>query len=119
MTDKENQVSAQDKKDNRVSSTVFIILAVVLALVIWHLVLPMSAAVVAGGLGIGAVAGIAVAVMCLAMFLFAIFTGVGVLVVGILSLIGAILGIVFFPFLFPILIPMLVVMALIKLFTNG
>lgn len=119
--DQDKPVSTNDSqrpKRKGHSGIVILILAVALALVIWHLIVPMSAAVVAGGLSVGAVSGIAVAVMCLAMFLFAIFSGVGVIVVGVLALVGAILGIVLFPFLFPIMIPLLVVMVLIKIFTG-
>jgi hypothetical protein len=67
--------------------------------------------VLTAGLWVAIIASIVI--FCVAIVLFFVFTGIGMLIVGGFSLIWVILALVLFPVLLPILLPLLVVLAFI------
>ncbi len=83
---------------------------VLVVLVAWYVWGPLSAIE-----GVANVVSIAVMAMCVAVLLFFLFTGVAMLIVGLLTLAGVVVSIMYFPFLFPVLIPLLIIMATVSI----
>ena len=104
------------QKDKRsISKTIVLtVLAVlVISLLVWHLLLPLLGVSIVITGGVWAVAVGTIALICTVSLLFFVFTGIGILLLGIGVLIWTVLAIVLFPFLFPILLPAVLLMFVI------
>ena len=110
------QQPVKQNKNERFKAVILISLVIMLALVIaFHLLLPLLGISIALSAGIWGVAVASIVLMCVATLLFFIFTGIGIIILGVFVFIWTILAIVFFPLLFPVLIPILLLMFVIGL----
>lgn len=78
-----------------------------------HFLFPLVGAAVAISAGLWAVIITSVALFGIAIILLFVFSGIGIVIVGILSFVLAITAIVLFPVLFPILLPLLILLAFV------
>lgn len=109
-------------KQNKKNDTKFIILIALLAMVAliiaWHIVFPLL------GMSIGITADVlaiaigAIIMICVTSLLFFVFTGIGIIIFGVVVFIFALLASLLFPLLFPIIMPMLLVMLVIWLLVS-
>lgn len=95
-----------------------LLIAVILMLVLvigWHLLFPFLGVSVVLGAGAWGFVVSTVVVLCVAILLFFILTGIGVLIIGFLAVAWTILAVSLFPVLFPVLIPILIILLFIAI----
>ncbi|OGO90732.1 MAG: hypothetical protein A3F41_05690 [Coxiella sp. RIFCSPHIGHO2_12_FULL_44_14] len=104
----------------RVTATGVVIAILLMAVLLlgWHLLFPVLGLTLVVGAGAWGIVVGTIAVLCTTILLFFIFTGIGILIVGLLVVIWALLAIVFFPILFPLLIPLLVILLIVAWVRN-
>jgi hypothetical protein len=92
-----------------------IAIIIILALVIgWHFIFPLLGLTIAlTGAVWGVIVG-TITVLCIAIILFFIFTGVGIFILGLLAFIWGLVAIILFPIIFPIVIPLLIILLFIS-----
>lgn len=108
-----NTIRSVSKSKQSLLLPAFLIL--LLLLVTWHFVLPLTALAALTLASVSGVLIIAIVLMSVALLVFYLLKGTMMLVFGGVTLLAAIIGIVLFPFLFPILMPLAFVMACIGL----
>ncbi len=89
---------------------VFILIILLLLYAIWHLLTPIAVVTISGALG-----GVIIAVVvlfCVMFVLFFVFTGIGIIMLGVGGFVAAIVLTLFFPILFPIMVPLLLTLAI-------
>ncbi len=103
-----------NNKKPRLKKALLIALSVMLGLlVIWHLVLPMfNIAIVMSALVWGTLVA-TVVLLSISILLFYILSGIGIIIICILSCIWFLGTFVLFPFLFPFLLPLLILLLFI------
>lgn len=108
--------TVKKNSSNPLKTTILITLIVMLILVVaGHIILPLLGISIAITAGIWSIASATIVLLCVATLLFFVFTGIGVLALGLFAFIWTIGAIVLFPLLFPILIPLLLLMLMIGL----
>ena len=93
-----------------------LILAVLVVLILvvgWHLLFPFLGASIALGAAAWGFVVATITVLCIAILLFFMLTGVGIFIVGSLVVAWTVLTIFLFPILFPLLVPLLVILLFI------
>lgn len=90
-------------------------LIILLILVVgWHLLLPMLGITVAAFSATYFNAAMAtIIIICIATLLFFVFTGIGIVLLGIAAVIWSLIAIILFPLLFPIVLPALLLMIVV------
>lgn len=92
-----------------------LVLATILALYVsLHLLFPILGAMLPITVGIWSFLIAAVAVFCITILLLFVFTGFGVILLGVLSFIWMVLAVIVFPVLLPILLPLFIVVMFIS-----
>lgn len=105
---------ARKDKPRRVRKALFASLILLVVLVsAWLIFFPMLGIVVAVGAGAWGVIVGTVIFLCVAALLFFIFSGIGIILLSLFSLVWVIFAITLFPFLFPIFIPLLIIVLFI------
>ena len=101
-------------KPKRSMGPIAIAILLILILVIgWHLILPLLGLTIAFTATVWGIFVATVVILCIAIILFFILTGVGVFILGLIAFVWAIIAIGLFPFLFPIIAPIVIIMLLI------
>jgi len=97
------------------TKTVLIIalLSILILVAAWHIFFPMLGVVVAVGAGAWSILVGTVVFLSVAVLLFFLLTGVGILILSIFSFIWVVFAITLFPFLFPLFLPLLVIVLFI------
>lgn len=105
-----------DKKSTSKALWIALILIAIL-LLSWHFILPALGIAAVATVGVVAGAwGIAIAMivlLCVGGLLFFIFTGIGIMIISILAVVGVIIAIILSPVLFPLLVPILILLLFI------
>jgi hypothetical protein len=108
--------TVKKNKSNTLKTAILITLLVMLILVIaGHIILPLFGITIAITAGVWSVAIATIVLLCVATLLFFVFTGIGIVILGIFAFAWTIGAIILFPLLFPIVIPVLVLMLMIGL----
>lgn len=103
-------------KKNSVKMIILIALLAMIALIVaWHVIFPLLGMSLAISADVLAIAIGTVIMICVTSLLFFIFTGIGIIIFGVIVFIWALLAAILFPLIFPIIIPMLLVMLVIWL----
>lgn len=107
METESNQHNQPTMYKNIILITLFVMLGLLIA---WHVLMPILGITLVISAGAWGVATASIMVMCIAILLFFLFTGAGVLLLGLFALIWTIIAIALFPLLFPILAPIFILM---------
>lgn len=106
-------------KKNKSGKTKMIILTTLLVMigliVAWHIIFPLLGMSIAITADMLAIAVAAIVMICVTSLLFFVFTGIGIIILGVFVFMFALLSAILFPLLFPIIVPMLLVMLVIWL----
>ncbi len=89
------------------------LIAMVVLLVGWHLLLPILGVAAVFTAGAWGVIMATIVLVAAAVLLFYIFSGIGILIVCVLSGVWIVFSIALFPFIFPLLIPLLILLVFI------
>ncbi len=93
-----------------IAISLLVLFALVLA---WHLVFPIAGGVIALTSGIWSFIVASIVMICATIFMLFLFTGLGILLLGLFVFFWIVIGIALFPILFPILVPLLILFAFI------
>jgi hypothetical protein len=91
----------------------FLIILILLFAIGGHFLLGMLGITLVLTAGLWAAIIASIVIFCVAIVMFFVFTGIGMLIVGGFSLIWVVLAIALFPVLLPVLLPLLVVLAFV------
>ena len=105
----------QSQPRSRIFSLVMAIVIILAVVIGWHFLLPVLGLTLAITAGAWAVIVTTVAVFCIAVILFFIFGGAGMVVVGFVAVLWALLAIILFPVFFPIIVPLMIILFVIGL----
>lgn len=95
---------------------IFALLLMFIAVISWHVfVALLGGALIIGTTAWGVVVGTVFA-MCVAILLLFLFTGLGILLLGLFAAVWTIIAIALFPVLFPILAPIFIIFLVISYF---
>lgn len=109
-------MAEEPKKRSRLATGLIIATIIILILVIgWHLLFPFLGITIALGAGAWGFVISTIVLLCVAIMLFFVLTGMGVLIVGFLAVAWTVLAISLFPILFPILTPILIILLFIAI----
>ena len=97
----------------------FALLLMFIAIISWHVFIALlGGAFVIGATAWGVVVG-SVFAMCVGILLLFLFTGIGILLLGLIAAIWTIVAIALFPVLFPILAPIFIIFLVISYFCRN
>ena len=115
MNNQSQQTPTPEVVKSKKTKTVLIItlLSILVLVVVWHIFFPMLGVVVAVGAGAWSMLVGTVVFLSVAVLLFFLLTGVGILILSIFSFIWVVFAITLFPFLFPLFLPLLVIVLFI------
>ena len=91
------------------------ILLVVLVALTWHFLFPLGMTAAAIGAGIWSTIVMSIILLCVAILLAFLVTGISLLILSGIGFILAIVSVILMPFTFPIMVPLLVVLLVINL----
>jgi len=101
------------KPKRSMGPVVFAILLILILVVGWHLILPILGLTIAFTATVWGVVVATIVILSIAIILFFIFTGIGMLILGLIAFVWAIVAIGLFPFLFPLIAPIIILLILI------
>jgi hypothetical protein len=97
----------------------FALLLMFIAIISWHVFIALlGGAFVIGATAWSVVVG-SVFAMCVGILLLFLFTGIGILLLGLIAAIWTIVAIALFPVLFPILAPIFIIFLVISYFCRN
>ena len=97
---------------------IFALLLMFIAVISWHVFMALvGGALIIGTTAWGVVVGTVFA-LCVGILLLFLFTGIGILLLGLFAAIWTIVAIVLFPVLFPILAPIFIIFLVISYFSS-
>lgn len=93
---------------------IFLLLILILSLVIgWHVIFALVGGTILIGAGIWATVVISVVLFSAGTLFIFLFTGIGVLIIGMIFAFWTLVAIILFPILFPILLPLFIIFGFI------